>query len=145
MPLIAIALLVLTGAVAVDASLSDAGFETEITAEEFNASAAGTVTLNESNRDGVFYNDEVSVRDDKGREMVAGEDYEWNETNGTINVLSGGDLVGTDPAEIDYGFRVPSDEQSAVADVFASGFEIIGLLLIVLAGGAILAALGRFT
>lgn len=144
MPLIAVALLILTGAAAVDASLSDSGAQTEITGEEFNASTAGVVQLNQSNQAGARYGETVEVQNQSGVEMVSGQDYSWNSTNGTIEVLSGGDLVGSDPATINYSYRVPSETQTAVGGVFASGFEVLGLLLLLIAVGVLLGAVGRF-
>lgn len=144
MPLIAVALLILTGAAAVDASLSDSGAQTEITGEEFNASTAGVVQLNQSDQAGARYAETVNVKNESDVEMVAGEDYTWDSTNGTIEVLSGGDLIGSDPASINYSYRVPSETQEAVGGVFASGFEVMGLLLLLLAVGALLGAVGRF-
>lgn len=145
MPVIALALLVVTGAAAVDASLSDAGVENDITNEEFDASTTGVKQLNQSNLDGVRYDDVVTVRNDKDRQVVAGEDYRWNESNGTIEVLSGGDLVGSNQATIDYSYTNPTDSQQDVGALFASGFDILALLFLLLAVGAVLGTLGRFT
>lgn len=145
MPLIAVALLVLAGATAIDASLADSGAQTEITGEEFDASTAGVKSLNQSNVAGVRYDSVVTVKNQSGVTMVDGQDYEWNETDGTVEVLSGGNLVGDNPATIDYVFTNPSDTQENVGGVFASGFEVLGLLLMLLAVGAVLAAVGRFS
>jgi ABC-type glycerol-3-phosphate transport system substrate-binding protein len=103
--LVAVALLVAAGAVAVDASVEEGSKEVTVNAESFTPNTTTYVELNESNRDkaNYFKKRNIVVRDGNG-DRVDRTDFQWNSTNGTIKAVPGGALDGATNAEIDYGY-----------------------------------------
>lgn len=134
--------LVVVGILAVhgfDAGLATAGDDRAITGEQFTPNAGTVQELENSNRAGVYYDEQVTVINDSSDRMVAGVDYEWYEHNGTIKPLAGGGLDGATNAEIDYTFHVPSDNQRGIAD--ALGVTPFILEMAIPLGGVILVLL----
>ncbi len=77
-----------------------------------------TYQLDESERSDAFYDaeEDVTVLNETDVEMTAGQDYEWIVDNGSLRVITGGQLDGADNATVQYGFsEVDPDNQRAVS------------------------------
>lgn len=98
-------------------TLANGGDEVTFT-ETFDPGTNQThVTLNESNRDGVYYSSTVDVTDENGTLMRPGTDYNWHSSNGTLTVLDGGELDGDTEGTVEYSLRVPSEQQQNYASM----------------------------
>lgn len=105
-----------------------------------SAFAAGEVyeTTNANIDDAVYDDDsKIVVTDANGVEVVEGEDYEWNENNGTIAILSGSSLTDDASLDIEYGFTIRSDQQGEVLNIVGGQMGIGQALMYVF--GAVLA------
>lgn len=133
-----VAIGLLAGVGVVHQSLSNTGAQETYT-ETFDPGTNQThVTLNESNRDSVYYTSTVDVTDENNSLMRPGIDYTWHETNGTLTVLDDGDLDGDTNATIDYSLRIPSEQQrnyaSMLGDFMNAAYAIplvFGIALVV--------------
>lgn len=133
--LVAIGVLAMGGLVGLQVALEDAGEDHEITNETWTPTAGSVTTLDESNRNGAYYDENVTVHDENDTEMNSGDDYLWNSGNGTVKALSGGDLDGDDNATISYGFAQTTQEQRRLTGMAAQiprGFGFFVLLAPVL-------------
>lgn len=144
---IVLAMLLVGGGAVAQLAYEDTGDTYESFNETFDAGSAGSVVeLNESNRDGVFYGETVTVRNASGEEYLAGQDYEWNVDNGTLTVLDG-DLVNATNNTIAYDYQAPSGQQTETADTLALLFNagvylpLILVVLLVLLGASALGGL----
>lgn len=139
---IIVAVSLLAGAGVVQYSLSNSGTEHTYT-EAFDPGTNQTdVVLNESNRDGVYYDTTVSVTDENGSAMRPGIDYRWHESNGTLTVLDGGDLDGDTSGTIEYSLRIPSEQQKNSASLLGDWINasyaiplifVVGLVVVAVA------------
>jgi len=130
---IVIAILLATMVVGLDAALADAGTREEISDESFTPNAGTVQSLDRSNLGNtVYYDSNVSVRDENGERSFEGTDYEWFESNGTIKPLVGGNLDGDASATIDYAYRETTERQRTMAQLAA----------VVPQGGALILPLG---
>lgn len=119
-----VAVSLLAGAGVIHYSVSNTGDQTTYT-ETFDPGTNQThVTLNESNRDGVYYSSTVDVTDENGSVMRPGIDYKWHQSNGTLTVLNGGELDGDTEGAVEYSLRVPSSQQQSSASLLASWVNI---------------------
>lgn len=139
--LIVVAIVVVGGAAMAQFAYEDTG-DLQSQTESFNASNEGDlVILNESNRQGVFYGDTANVTNESGELMLEGQDYEWFESNGTLQVQS--QSLVNDTATVDYNYRIPSQQQtqmaSFLAQIFDSAYAIPFIFIVVLVIGAALA------
>lgn len=143
---VVIALIVAGGVAAVDAGVQETGPE-KVVNETFQSPSAGaTVTLNQSNLDSVRYfrTTQITVTDENGTLMVPGEDFDWDQANGTLDVLAGGRLAGDSEGTIEYGFRLTSAGQEEAGSFAGNGFEVAGVLVFVTAVGFVLISLRAF-
>jgi len=76
--------------------------------------------------------------------MVQGSDFNWNRTNGSLEILAGSRLLGDSIATIDYGLRVTSDEQSNISATVANSGEAARLIPMVLVVGFVVLGLRAF-
>lgn len=127
--LLALVILSIGGVYATQAALENAGEDHTVTNETWTPDAGNVTTLEESNRDGAYYNTNVTVYDENGTEMDAGTDYEWFVGNGTVKALVGGDLEGDADATITYKFQQTTEEQRALAATLAEIPGMLGLIL----------------
>jgi hypothetical protein len=109
--LIAIGILAMGGLAGMQAGLENAGTDNVVTNETWTPDAGNVTTLEESNRSGAYYGDNVTVYDENGTQMDLGEDYEWYVGNGTVKALVGGDLDGDSEATITYSYQQTTKEQ----------------------------------
>lgn len=123
----------------VQAGLESAGDERTVANETFTPDTGNVTVLNESNVDGVYYDDTVTVYDENNTRMQAGTDYEWLDSNGTVRTLGGGDLDGDSSATITYGYSDPSDTQESLATLLAMlpqmlafALPLLGFLLVLI-------------
>lgn len=118
----------------VQAGLQNAGYEQTVVNETFQNPTAGTViTLDESNRNGAYYDRNVTVYDENGTEMAHGTDYDWTRDNGTLEPLAGGALAGDANGTITYAYQQTTAEQRRMAGLLAQLPRAVGLFLPVLA------------
>lgn len=105
----------------------------------------GTVTFETSNLDATYYDNET-VRNETGAVMTDGTDYEWYTTNGTLDVLAGGDLANDSNASITFTYHGHTPRQAAVGDAVVRSNQIIVMLPLLVAvvfmGAALLALRG---
>lgn len=130
---VAVAVLVLAGIAAVDAGVSQVG-QKQSFSESFTPSAGDVTQLNQSDLDPVRYFDvsNVTVTNASDVIMAPGVDFEWLQSNGTVQTITGGRLDGDPSATITYGYRTTSDTVRNVTGVAAGGFEAGALLVFVL-------------
>lgn len=142
---ILIPILAISGIYAVNSSFEDAGVDGEITGERFDGPAGGgLVSLEQSNRQNVFYRGTVTVYNENGNLTVEGTDYIWHQDNGTLEVLAGGELDGVNNAEIDYGYDVPTVERREAAETWGKTQDaVVKPLLIIVPMAILFLAFGR--
>lgn len=126
---LALAVLAISGAYAVEASLETAGEDHLVTNESFTPTSDTVITLDDSNIDGAYYDHNVTVYNGSDSVVDEGSDYEWFEGNGTVKPLSGGDLAGDAYANITYGYQQPTAEEEAAAALLANIPQLLGLVL----------------
>lgn len=142
---IAIMAIVVVGAISVwglQAATANAGEETQISDESFTPDAGAVTQLQHSNLSNTYYGDSVTVRDSGGTIVDAGEDYIWNEGNGTIKTVSGGALDGDSSATIDYDYQRTTEDQRALIGIAAMLPRLLGVLVPVLGVALLLIFLG---
>lgn len=127
--LLALAVIGIVGVQTFQTGLADAGDDVEIDGETFEPDAGNVTQLEQSDRSGVYYDATVTVTDENGNQSIAGTDYRWNQTNGTITTLAGGNLEGDSQATIDYGYEAPNDTQQGMAALLSQIPTTIGFLL----------------
>lgn len=125
----ALIVLALVGSYAVDATLETTGENVTVEGEEWTPDAGNVTNLTESHVDGAYYDHEVTVRDEGSVTVTEGEDYLWFVGNGTIYTVEGGDLDGDTSATIDYGYRLPTDQQRQFATLLAWFPRIIAVII----------------
>lgn len=108
---VVMAFIVLLGGMgAISAAYGEGGQLTEIEDEEFEPVGGETIILDNSNIDDADYSETVTVIDNQDNQFVAGEDYYWHSSNGTITVIENSSLSEENSAFITYNFTVPTDE-----------------------------------
>lgn len=132
---LAVGILAMMAVAGSQAALETAGEDHTINSETWTPDAGNVTTLDESNRDGAYYNETAVVKDENGNDSEAGVDYEWFAGNGTVKALSGGNLDGDTSATITYSFQQTTEEQRQFAAMLAELPRLIGIALPV---GAIL-------
>jgi hypothetical protein len=141
---VVVALLVLSG---VQAAFSDAAQDTGdqfvVQNETWTVQTGSAVSLDESNRADVVYanSTEISVRQN-GEPVPEENNWRWDEQNGTITALSGGELTDGTPADITYRYYDPTSEQELARDVGTAlpqlGDGLVWLLFLGVIGAAFL-------
>lgn len=126
---IALAILATVGVAGLQASLEDAGEDYEITGESWTPDAGNVTTLDESNRQGAYYNETVQVYDGNDNPSEAGVDYRWYDGNGTVKALSGGNLDGDTSATIHYSFQQTTQEHRQMTALLGNLPRMMGLML----------------
>lgn len=117
------------------AGLELAGEDQTIENETWTPDPGNVTALDESNRDGAYYTDNVSVYGEMGGEMEYGSDYIWYAGNGTVQAVQGGDLDGDAEATITYGYQQTTAEQRSLTELAAQvprGFGFFVLFIPVL-------------
>jgi len=125
----ALMVLALVGTYAVDASLENAGENVTNQGESFTPDAGNVTNLTDSHIDGAYYDHEVTVTDENGNPSQNGTDYIWFVRNGTIKTITGGNLDGDTTATIDYGYRLPTDQQRQFATLLALLPQVIAVII----------------
>jgi len=143
-PVVAVAVLLLAGALAVGYAGGEAGQRYSVDNETWTADPGNTTELNQSFVANASYDSSVSVEDSDGTRMRPGEDYVWNTENGTVRATENGSLSDGEEATIDYRYGVPTDQQQALIGFFATGYQFAAPLVIILMVGVGLGALLRF-
>jgi hypothetical protein len=142
---VAVALLLVTGLAAVDAAVTSAGDETTVTNETWTPDAGNVSTLSASNQDLTQYAPdrprEIQVFDENGSPVASPGDYVWNQDNGTIKAVTGGELDGDASANISYSYSEITQYQaqtgSTIGEAFAAGPAMLLLLVFAIIIGAI--------
>lgn len=145
--LVALAIIVLAGALAVGNAVDEGGERIDVQNETFNPTVGQPYFVEYANDTNVTLPRAIHVDvriSGSGITMVEGTDYEWDRINGTITPLAGGRLEGENNAEVDYLVRSPVSTQRDVAGIYADVAELGGVLVFVLGIIVVLAALGRF-
>ena len=141
---VAVAVIILGGVAAADAGLGEAGKTKTITNESFAPADAGNYTaLEYSTLDGVQYADatEITVYDENGTEMIAGQDYDWETSNGTVQTLAGGRLVNDASANVTYGYAAPTQFQRSLAETFGGASDVATTFVFALVVGFVLVSI----
>lgn len=126
---IGIAVLLAGATVAFDAQLADSGTDVQVENESFTPTSGTVITLNESARDDVIYNESVTVRDENDTVMTAGSDYRWFANNGTVKPVAGGDLAGDANATVTYGYLDTTEGAIRGSNVVAQIPSLFGMAL----------------
>jgi len=123
--------IVLVGGVAVwglQAAAADAGAKTTIEEETFTATAGEVSTLEHSNLNNTYYSETVTVRDGNNDRVDPGEDYVWFANNGTLKVVTGGELDGTSGPSITYSYQTNTADQQALIGITSMLPNVMGVL-----------------
>ena len=105
-----------------------------------NASYDSAVIVNDSNCGGGGFDDD----DSECEQLRPGEDYRWDNQNGTVKALENGSINESEESTISYRYGVPTDQQQRLIGVFASGYQAMAPLVVILMVGVALGALLRF-
>ena len=154
-PVVAVGVLLLAGALAVGYAGGEAGQRYSVENETWtadpgndtnlsysyvaNASYDSTVTVRDSN-----CGDEVTNGDQNCEQLRPGEDYRWDNQNGTVKALENGSINESEESTISYGYGVPNDQQQRLVGVFATGYQAMAPLVVILMVGVALGSLLRF-
>lgn len=125
---VAIAILSMAGVAAYEASLAEAGEDKLEVNETFVPDAGNVTTLDESNRNGVYYAQNVTVYESH-QQLEPGVDYRWIADNGSVKALAGGQLDGASSANITYAYQVTTQAQRDLAGVAGQVPRLAGLAL----------------
>jgi len=143
----AIAMLVVASAVigagaVAQLALEDSGEYTQLNETVTTGAVGDTVTLNESQREDTFYSDTVGIENATGVTMQAGDDYTWDDRDGTFTVESS--RLANQDATVDYAYRTATSEQLQLSawlgTLIETGYALPLLfivLLIILAASAL--------
>jgi len=154
-PVVAVAVLLLAGALAVGYAGGEAGQRYTVENETWTADPGNETNLSQSYVANASYDSTVTVRDSNCGDGVTngdtnceqlrpGEDYRWNNENGTIKALENGSINESEESTISYGYGVPTDQQQRLIGVFATGYEFLAPLVMILMVGVALGSLLRF-
>lgn len=127
--LVGIALFALIGVIGMNAALANNTSVTSINDEDWTPDPGNITELNNSNLEGADYNETVEVRRADNTVMDEGDDYEWYDSNGTVEALEGGRLDGEENASIDYGYERAPGEQVQMAVTLSQLPASAGLIL----------------
>jgi hypothetical protein len=127
--MIALAVFATVGVAGFQAGLENAGEDQLVVNETWTPDAGNVTTLDESNRDGAYYSENVTVFDENETEMEAGTDYRWFGANGTIKALAGGSLDGDSEATVSYSYQQTTETQRSMATILAAIPQLAGLAL----------------
>lgn len=139
--LVAVAILLVSGAVATSAAFTESGEQTAVESESFTPDAGNITVLDDSNFPNAIYANDVVVRNSAGARMAPGEDYVWFDENGTVGTVTGGDLDGEQSASITYSYSEPSENSRGIATLLGYGFNAASGMILVLGLGVVFAAL----
>lgn len=126
---IALAVIATVAVAGLQAGLESAGENELVVNETFTPDAGNVTQLDESNRTGAYYAENVTVYDENGTEMDAGTDYTWFAGNGTVKTLTGGALEGDSDATITYAYQQTTAEQRQMAALLGQLPRVIGFAL----------------
>lgn len=144
---VAIAFLLVGGIAAVDAGVQETGERVTVEGESFTPSAGATTVLNQSQLDGVRYYrvENVTVLDENSTVMVPGEDFDWQQNDGTLTTLSGGRLAGDASATVTYGFTLTSATEKSIAELASKGGNVGRFAVFVMVVGAVMLSVKALT
>jgi len=140
---VVVPLLLFVGVFATEATVEESQRVITIDNESFQPAGGNVSVLDKSNLSFADYNGTVTVRNaSTGSVFPEAGNYTWTEGNGTITPDVNSDLANASTAEITYGYRGLSQEQTAVASVVVQLQGIAGELALLF--GAVL-TLGGLT
>lgn len=143
--LLATVVLVLTlsvGGFALEAQYEQAGAP-ETRSEQLASSGGlspGVHELDRSNIDEVHYAQSVNVTNESGLAMVEDHDYQWHASNGTLDVLAGGGLDGSN-ATVEYTYYNPGHQQDNYIGLMGRVFSASDVLVVAFGVVLVLAVL----
>jgi len=155
-PVVAVAVLLLAGALAVGYAGGEAGQRYSVDNETWTADPGNETNLSQSYVPNASYGSTVTVKDtncgggdfgggdENCEQLRPGEDYVWNNENGTIKAVENGSINDSEQSTISYGYGVPTDQQQRLIGVFATGYEVLAPLVVILMVGVALGSLLRF-
>jgi hypothetical protein len=154
-PVVAVAVLLLAGALAVGYAGGEAGQRYSVDNETWRGDPGNETNLSQSYVANASYGSTVTVRDSNCGDGVTngdtnceqlrpGEDYVWNNENGTIKATENGSINDSEESTISYRYGVPTDQQQRLVGVFATGYQALAPLVVILMVGVALGALLRF-
>lgn len=141
--IMALAVLASGGVYAMDAALETAGSHETVENESWTVDIGNATELADSNIEGAYYDDTVTVRNNTDDIMTEGVDYEWLRHNGTVKALSGGNLTDGNTANITYGYDETTQEQRRLAGLAGQIPRLLGLMFPLFAVFIFLALLSR--
>lgn len=130
--LIVIVLLAAGAVYAFSVTLEASGTDHTIENETWTPDAGSETDLDNSYRTGAYYDEEVTVRDENGTLASDGDDYTWDDVNGTVTALQGGILENDSSATITYAFSQTSQEQRDFAAVLSMIPEAAGAMALLI-------------
>lgn len=134
--LVGLAILGLSGVAAVDSANQEAGERVDVNDETFEPVGDTVVTLNNSNVDGAYYDENVTVVNASTTYEPSGN-YTWHDNNGTIGIVNNSDLANQSTANISYGYVDTTEHQQNATRMLALLLKTEALLVLVV--GAALA------
>jgi len=128
----ALAVIAIVALIGFQAALVDSGDDIAVENESWTPNPGVYVALDDSNQANTYYDNETTVyntTNNNGTLMEQGTDYRWNETDGTIQAVSGGGLDGATAANITYSYQETTAEQERLAGMVAQLPRIVGIAL----------------
>lgn len=132
----ALAVIAIVAIIGLQAALISAGEDINVENESWTPNTGTYVALDDSNLDRAYYDNDTTVyntTNNNGTLMEQGTDYEWNDTDGTIQAVSGGGLDGATSANITYSYQRTTAEQERLASMAAQLPRAVGVILPALA------------
>lgn len=128
---VVIAIFLVGGGVMLDQAYEENLEEVTQTNETVNVSSFDTaIQLENSNIAGARYDQNITVRNSTGSLLDHGTDYDWHQSNGTIEFLSGSaDLSAGEDTTVTYGYGEPTGLQKGILSTF-SGWIPVGVLVL---------------
>jgi len=140
---VVVALALVAGGLVVSHSATDAGGSNPTTESISTGAVNSTSVLNQSYIDRAVYSNTANVVNDTGIQMIAGEDYEWDGTNGTLTVKSDR-LAGEDNVSVSYNYRVQSETESGTVGILTYLLDSAAFIPLILMIGVLVLGIAAF-
>lgn len=136
--------LIATGVIAVSQAYQDTPTDVEAVEDEgFVQSVGEWTSVDAADESGVAgFSEEVTVQNQDGDTLTAGDDYEWDSDEGAVRILDTSNTEDGQDASIDYEYDQRPEDAIAMIGPLAAAFDMAGILPIVLAVAAVLSGLG---
>lgn len=147
--IVGLTLILLVGGIVVQGAYDRSGKLYQIDDETITGNPSldpGVYTLDNSNIADAHYRETVTVTNSTGTViMVEDQDYIWHENNGTIEVIAGGRLDGSDQMVVDYKFTIPGAEgETELLEIYSAQLTFSSALILAMFAALFIAGMKVF-